>query len=275
MRVVLVHGRAAQYDIPATMRRDWDDALRFGLQRVESGIKDTDIDVRLAFYGDIWRPDFRQPLPVIEPAPAEEGLGLAGVGDISLWLDEHLGVGAGLLEVLLRDLDDYFTEPELHALTNDRLVSAIRTGLKAGEQVIVVGFSMGSIVAYDTLRADGKLPVAALLTIGSPLAMPSFYRRVEASAPAGLPPANRTPVPGQLAMWVNVWTRDDPATAGHVQMASRYRPLPPSAVELQDVETWGRVASPTGPTAAHDALDYLSSRVFATALDAAVSVARG
>ena len=119
---------------------------------------------------------------------------------------------------------------------------------------------MGSIVAYDTLRADGTLPVAALLTIGSPLAMPSFYRRIEATAPAGLPPANRTPVPGQLAMWVNVWTRDDPATAGHVQMASRYRPLPPSTVEVQDVETWGRVASPTGLTEAHDALDYLSSQ---------------
>ena len=275
MRVVLVHGRAAQFDIPATMRRDWDDALRFGLQRVESSIKDKDVDVELAFYGDIWRPDYQQPLPVIEPALPEEALALGGVGDLSLWLDEHLGVGAGLLELLLRDLDDYFTEPELHRLTNERLVSAIRSGLKPSEQVVVVGFSMGSIVAYDTLRADGTLPVAALLTIGSPLAMPSFYRRIEATAPAGLPPANRTPVPGQLAMWVNVWTRDDPATAGHVQMASRYRPLPPSTVEVQDVETWGRVASPTGLTAAHDALDYLSSRVLATALDTALAVVRG
>ncbi len=277
MRVVLVHGRAAQFDIPATMRRDWDDALRFGLQRVESSIKDKDVDVELAFYGDIWRPDYQQPLPVIEPALPDEALALGGVGDLSdRRLDEHLGVGAGLLELLLRDLDDYFTEPELHRLTNERLVSAIRSGLKPTEQVVVIGFSMGSIVAYDTLRADGTLPVAALLTIGSPLAMPSFYRRnssrrrlrrvfrprtgrrCRASSPCG-----------------STCGRATSTGYGHVQMASRYRPLPPSTVEVQDVETWGRVASPTGLTAAHDALDYLSSRVLATALDTALAVVRG
>jgi pimeloyl-ACP methyl ester carboxylesterase len=263
MRVVIVHGRAAQMEIPEVMRRDWEDALRFGLSRVASTVAPGDVAVRFAFYGDIWRADRSQPLPVIEPAPPVPEFGIPGVGDIALWLDDYLGIGDTLLEYLLKDVDSYFREPELRTLTNARLINAVTAGLPAGEKAIVVGFSMGSLVAYDTLRATPTLPVGALLTIGSPLAMPSFYRRVAAGG-AG------TPFPSQLGMWVNVWTKDDPGTAGHVQMATRYAAQPPSTIKVQDVETWGRSASPTNPAGAHNALDYMSSRVFATALHAAL-----
>lgn len=269
MRVVIVHGRAAQMEIPAIMRADWEDALRFGLDRVSTGIDPAQIDVELAFYGDIWRPDERQPLPTITPArPVEEGV--PSLSEISLWVDERLGLGDALLEHLLHDVDDYFSEPALREATNARLAAVVRSGLPSGEQAIIVAFSMGSLVAYDSLRADPTLPAAALLTIGSPLAMPSFYRRVDAAAPGGTAP--RTPFPSQLAMWVNVWTKDDPATAGHHQMRARYPSTDPSRRWVQDVETWGRSASPTNPAGAHNALDYLSSRVFATALDAALAV---
>jgi pimeloyl-ACP methyl ester carboxylesterase len=279
MRVVLIHGRAAAMDIPGVMLREWTDALRFGLSRIPSTIDPDAVDVRLAFYGDIWRPDFAQPLPAIEPAPPTLEFGLPGFSDVSLWFDEHLGVGDALAETLLRDVDDYLSEPALRTTTNQRLIRAVTAGLPAGEQVVVVGFSMGSFVAYDTLRANEKLPVAALITIGSPLAMPSFYRRVAAGAagPAAVVPdgGNATPVPAQLAMWVNLWTRDDPGTAGHVQMPDRYRPEPPGTVRVQDVETWGRPSSPTNPAAAHNASDYLSSKAFATALHAALALISG
>ncbi len=279
MRVVLVHGRAAAMDIPGVMLREWTDALRFGLSRIPLTIDPADVDVRLAFYGDIWRPDFKQPLPVIEPAPPVPELGLPGVSNIALWFDEHLGVGELLAETLLKDCDDYLSEPALRTTTNQRLIAAVQAELPDGEQVVVVGFSMGSFVAYDTLRADPDLPVAALITIGSPLAMPSFYRRVAAGAPgsAVAPPggSNPTPVPSQLGMWVNLWTGDDPGTAGHVQMPDRYRPQAPSTIRVQDVETWGRSVSPTNPAAAHNASDYLSSRVFATALHAALAMIAG
>jgi hypothetical protein len=267
MRVVLVHGRAAQWEIPELMQRDWESALRYGLERVGSTIPRKDIDVRYAFYGDLWRPDFKQPLPKIEGAPRRaQEFGLPGVSDISLWFDEHVGVGGALIDYLLRDLDDYYSDPEVRAGTNARLIDHL-AGLKAGERAIVIGFSMGTLVAYDSLRADPKLPVAALLTIGSPLAMPSFLKRITATAPPGMDPP--TPFPSQLKMWVNVWTRDDPGTAGHVQMASRYAPDSPDGPHVQDLETWGRPTGPN-PAGAHNAMDYLSSRVFATALDGAL-----
>jgi hypothetical protein len=75
-------------------------------------------------------------------------------------------------------------------------------------------------------------------------------------------------------MWVNVWTKDDPGTAGHHQMALRYPAEAPSDLRVQDVETWGRSASPTNPAGAHNAIDYMSSRVFATALHAALLMAQ-
>jgi pimeloyl-ACP methyl ester carboxylesterase len=214
------------------------------------------------------------------PAPPEEEFGLPGVSDISLWVDEHLGIGDALLELILRDVDDYFSEPDLRRLTNARLDRAVRTDLPAGQQAIVVGFSMGSLVAYDSLRSDPTLPVAALLTIGAPLAMPSFYRRIEAAGAAGaggvaVTGASHTPFPSQLGMWVNVWTKDDPAAAGHQQMAALYPATPPSDLLIQDVETWGRSASPTNPAIAHNAVDYMSSRVFATALHAALVMVQG
>jgi len=270
MRVVLIHGRAAAMDIPAIMARDWEAALRFGLQRAGSKVPAGNVDVRFAFYGSVWRPDERQPLPPIDFGPAALQLGLPGLGDLSLWIDQHLGVGDALLDLLLQDLDEYYAEPELRKLTNDRLVSACREGLPPGERVVVVAFSMGTLVAYDALRADPTLPIGALITCGSPLAMPSIYRKVEATAPRGMRP--RTPFPRQLRLWVNAWTKDDPATAGHHDMAARFPAPDPNAQHVQDLETWGRSAAPTAPAGAHNALDYLSSRVVGTAVDAALRV---
>jgi len=272
MRIVLVHGRAAAMTIPALMARDWEAALRFGLDRVTPpgarARRLPDLDVRLAFYGSIWRPDERQPLPAIEFGPAAPELALPGLGDLSLWVDQHLGLAGSLLDLLLHDVDDYYAEPDLRKLTNEQLIDAVRSGLPPGARAVVVAFSMGTLVAYDALRGDSTLPVGALVTCGSPLAMPSIYRRVEATGPRRA--RVRTPFPSQLRMWVNVWTKDDPATAGHRDMAARYPALDPAAQHVQDLETWGRSATPTSPFGAHDALDYLSSRTVGTAVRAAV-----
>ncbi|HYO44280.1 MAG TPA: hypothetical protein VES19_13875 [Candidatus Limnocylindrales bacterium] len=266
MRIVIVHGRAAEMEIPALMEAAWAASLRYGLSRINATVDAASLDVRLAFYGDLWRADLRQPLPRIEPVP-EEQEGFPSVGEISLWVDQHLGFGDVLLELLLRDVDGYFSEPELRAATNQRLVDAVTAAPVDPAGVVVVGFSMGSLVAYDTLRQRPDLPVGALVTIGSPLAMPSFYRRL-----AGIGP---TPFPEQLRMWVNVWTRDDPATAGHMDFPLRFPPGTPGGPLVQDLETWGRSASATNPAAAHNAMDYLGSRVFAKALVTGIAAAQG
>lgn len=289
MRVVLIHGRGAAMAIPALMARDWEAALRYGVERGAPPLDHAEpapdgmpaphaapaleLDVRLAFYGSIWRPDERQPLPPIDTGAGVPEWALPGLGDLSLWVDETLGLAGTLVDLLLRDVDDYYAEPALRDAANRRLVDAVRDDLPPGEEVCVVAFSMGTLVAYDVLREDPTLPVGALVTCGSPLALPSVYRRVEATGPAGGP--TRTPFPAQLRLWVNVWTKDDPATGGHRDMAARFPSTTPSTHRVQDVETWGRPATPTSPFGAHDALDYLGSRTVGAAVRAAARVLGG
>jgi hypothetical protein len=117
MRIVLLHGRAAAVDIPGIMARDYVSALQFGLARITAPVDVAKLDVRVAFYGDLWRPDANQPLPRIEPTP-EVVEAFPGLGEISLWVDEHLGIGEALLDSLLRDVDEYFSEPRLRSATN-------------------------------------------------------------------------------------------------------------------------------------------------------------
>ncbi len=266
MRIVLIHGRAAEMEIPTLMAAEWTAALHYGLERIHADVDPASLDIRFAYYGELWRADVNQPLPVVEPAPEIEEA-FPGLSDISLWVDEHLGVGEALLDRLLRDVDGYFSEPDLRSATNRRLIDAI-TKPAPDPDVIVVAFSMGTFVAYDTLRANPNLAVKALITTGSPLGMPSMHRRLVANSPIPAP-GSPTPFPPQLGMWVNVWTKDDVGTAGHVDLAARY-PSGEAARRVQDLETWGRAASPTNPVGAHNAPDYLSSRVFAKALLTAI-----
>jgi hypothetical protein len=51
----------------------------------------------------VWRPDEQQPIPAIAGTPPDGELGIPGIGDIVLWLDEHLDVGDKLLDHLLTD----------------------------------------------------------------------------------------------------------------------------------------------------------------------------
>lgn len=73
-RIVLAHGRAAQFDIPDSTSRLWADALRLSLLRVGSKYADQ-VDVDYAYFGGFWRTDtkhasprFRDPMSAMFPS---------------------------------------------------------------------------------------------------------------------------------------------------------------------------------------------------------------
>jgi hypothetical protein len=266
MRIVIAHGRAAAMDIKGDMLRQLSDALRWGLERIGSPLAiDPSLDIRLAFFGHLWRPDEADIAPTIDyPAEVPEELGavaatwppLSVVSDLA---DRILGTGDDLLHGVLKDLLGYFTIPELRRSTND-LVSDVCLAKPADRDgVILIGFSMGSFVAYDLLRADMTskgLPVRALITCGSPLGMQSMVPYVRANDPTM---QYGTPFPGQVLVWANVWTGDDPGVAGHDRLAEIF--VDPSGDrKVQDFETHGRGAAISNPAGAHNAMDYLSSK---------------
>ena len=93
---------------------------------------------------------------------------------------------AGLAErVMLFDLQQvrrYMTDPHVRQAAQDRVAAAV------GEDTrVVVGHSLGSVVAYEALCAHPEWPVRALVTLGSPLGIRNliFDRLVPAPAAGG------------------------------------------------------------------------------------------
>jgi hypothetical protein len=208
MRLVLVHGRSQQGRNAEELKRDWLAALDKGLQQNELVMPEK-VDVRLPFYGDRLEEFARESkVPLTEDlrtrggdadpnflefeAEIAEALRRrAGVtvqqvnevyGDIPKpmgpqnwhWvraifraLDKHVpGISDRALETFTRDVYLYSTRSGVKAEIN-RIVAA---DLAEQERIVVVGHSLGSVVAYTVLREDPRsLQVPCFLTIGSPL----------------------------------------------------------------------------------------------------------
>ena len=98
---------------------------------------------------------------------------------------------------------NYLGNRNIRALVLQRILDR----LPAAGRVVIVGHSLGSVIAADLLR---RLPVGlhimGLVTLGSPLASPHFH--VD-----GLRGMLREP-PTNLGWWVNFWNLADPVTTG-------------------------------------------------------------
>lgn len=96
----------------------------------------------------------------------------------------------------------YANEPNVRAAVLHRVLSALPTS----GRLMIVGHSLGSVVAADLLRRlDPEIEVAGMVTIGSPLAHQPFDLE-------GLRDSLREP-PTNLAWWANLWTPLDPVAA--------------------------------------------------------------
>jgi hypothetical protein len=78
------------------------------------------------------------------------------------------------------------------------------------EPTILIAHSLGSVVAYDVLRAVPALFVPGLVTLGSPLSIGHFRRSLAREGEDG----DRLPVPAVLDRWVNVFSELDPLVLG-------------------------------------------------------------
>ena len=116
----------------------------------------------------------------------------------------------------LQQVRRYMTDPQVRRAAQDRVAAEV------GEDTrVVVGHSLGSVVAYEALCAHPEWPVRALVTLGSPLGIRNliFDRLVPAPAAAG-PGGVRGAWPGGVRSWVNV------ADAGDVvALVKDLRPL--------------------------------------------------
>ena len=111
-------------------------------------------------------------------------------------------VGAAIALPPFKQARNYLSDPQIRAQVLKRILAS----LPASGRLVIVGHSLGSVIAADLLR---RLPVgievAALVTIGSPLSNGAFdFDKLKDSLRE--PPTN-------LAWWANFWNASDPVAA--------------------------------------------------------------
>ena len=251
-RVLCVHGVGQQGKGEDTLRGEWILALRDGMRRAGCGEADLPgaEEIRCVFYGDLFRPAGRL-LGVGDPwltaadatefdrdllmawwqGAAESDPGvidpdartLARVpGNVQAGLRALSGSAffAGLAErAMLFDLQQvrrYMTDPVVRAAVQDRIAAGVDEHTR-----VVVGHSLGSVVAYEALCAHPEWPVRGLVTLGSPLGIRNLIFDRLVPVPMTGESGQRAGVwPGEVEAWTNV------ADAGDVvALVKDLRPL--------------------------------------------------
>lgn len=100
---------------------------------------------------------------------------------------------------LICQVRNYLLVPAVRQCVKRRIDTAI-----GPETEVVIAHSLGSVVAYEVLCERGQ-QVPLLVTLGSPLGLPSIMKRVKSN----LDSAVRQP---QVAKWVNFGAADDPVS---------------------------------------------------------------
>lgn len=231
--IVGVHGIGQQGKGEDILLGEWGPALRDGLRRAgEVGAEALNAlgtaGLSCAFYGDLFRPPGRvlgigdpwlgaedatqwdaQMLEVLWAGAAACDFSVVspdarvlarvpGGVQAALAAMSNSRFFAGIAErAMLFDLAQvrrYLTEPGMRAVVQDRVAAQVGADTK-----VIVGHSLGSVVAYEALCAHPEWPVTTLVTLGSPLGIPNLIFDQLVPPPAG----------GQLGVWprsVLSWT---------------------------------------------------------------------
>jgi hypothetical protein len=287
-QLVLLHGRGQHGADPAQMKAEWLAALTRGLRK--NGLSPpADDGVRLAYYGDALQQltagMSTSAAPVISRGQAgDDGL-REFLGDVAREAQQRFEItdsqvaadsettatergmgswpwtlavlravdrrvpaaGAVGIFAVFSDVWAYLSNPGVRAHIND----GVSRSLSPDAESVVVGHSLGSVVAYSLLRTEGEARgwrVPLLVTVGSPLAVSAVKDRVRALASLRCPPC--------AARWVNARCERD-AVALHPLTPAHF-PLSPAEPAIDNHETARDPAQPP-----HSVLAYLSDATVA------------
>jgi len=244
-QVVCVHGVGQQRETEQTLHTVWAPALCGGVAL--AGGQLAEAQVRCALYGDLFRPPGRH-LAAGDPLIRPEDLDRFEVDLLAEWWAEAARTDPAVLapdartlaraprsvqtalralsgsrffaalgeRALMRDLRqvrDYFDihKPEIRQQALQRVSEAV-----GDDTQVLVGHSLGSVVAYEALSANREWPVRMLVTLGSPLGIPNLiFDQLQpaplSAADAGRGPRGRWPGPGRLATPMSQAGRSNPA----------------------------------------------------------------
>ena len=225
-RLLLVHGRAQQGRDPQSIKKEWLDALNKGARTFGPPISSR-VEVALPFYGDILDEytarldipltsdihargsDIQDEFLVFQAQIAEDIRVRAGITDAQI--DAEYGsdpqprgpLNWKWVQAILRAIDKNspgMNQITLEAFTRDVFLYTTRAGVRdeidaivsrelTEQPTLVVGHSLGSVVAYSVLRRETRpIRVPLYVTVGSPLgvrAVRDNYRPLRRPAAIG------------------------------------------------------------------------------------------
>lgn len=200
-RIVVVHGAFNELWGPNELKARWLPALRDGLWHHDVEVDEDDVAV--CFYGDLFRRD-----PEAGDVEAFEQSRAGVVELLSQLAGDSLGeaLGQAASDAAFDRTVDMVTimqtRPDLRDQVSARLDRVVDDRTR-----VVVGHSLGSVVAYRQLCAHPEWGVSNLVTIGSPLGSPMIRPLLE------VPADGRAPWPPSVRRWVNIAAVGDRAAA--------------------------------------------------------------
>lgn len=194
--IIGIHGLANKPPVDI-LRRYWLESITEGLQRNcnrRAGSEGIAFDI--VYWANILHDQ-----PISTEENDEPYLPAPGSGPLETyhdtWLDTHVGeceeladkpfdwaldyfgideLGQEILQAKLRDLAIYYKDKQKRQQLRSIFSDAVKEHANQGKRIMVIAHSMGSIIAYDVLRALGrtepKMVVDHFVTIGSPLGLP-------------------------------------------------------------------------------------------------------
>jgi len=254
---------------PDVLRDWWTAAVDEGISRNCEGQR-VDVDLELAYWADLMYSAPAAPAEQVEPYVAAGGSGPLPRAGRSIRriarvrIQEGVGkvlekvLGASLAENAVRDAVEARV-PDLHRYKHhraaqdairERLREPLRIAHAMGRQIMLIAHSMGSIVAYDVLRAaDRILPnlrIAHFVTLGSPLGLTEIKEIV----------AHPLRVPECVARWSNFADPRDYAARWDTRLSNDYR-ANRAGVTVSDHLVINGYLSPSGKPNPHKIYGYL------------------
>lgn len=221
--LVYIHGRGHK----APRKQIWRDGLAVGLSRAGYDVDPTGLESisRAATYAAFLNPGVtidKAPHPQREAVTMDAarialedrneevrsrigpGLPLGAKGKVIGRLSRQQGITDQLVKQKFADVARYLDEEDRRR----RILTEIRQQLPTQGHVILIGHSLGSIIALDLLRDwPSELQIDVLLTMGSPAGlskMQAHLREFRDYLPAD-----------QIGVWINAFDSDDPITGGN------------------------------------------------------------
>ena len=231
-KIVAVHGIGMTFEGENTLKKSWLPALKDGLVRAGRALN-RDKDLTCAFYGDLFRPKGKSAfLPPLDATDITDPLEremldawwreaariesqVPGPQDATkLWAPQtvqralnalsHSKFFAGLAErVLIFDLKQvvlYLNNSHIREEAQAQVSKVVGPDTR-----VLIGHSLGSVIAYEAFCAHPEWPLKTFITLGSPLGIRNII--FEKLRPA--PQKSKGVWPGQAERWVNIADRGD------------------------------------------------------------------